>query len=60
MGQTPFEGLVLVKRQAASRTHAIWGGCDLMQYENKVRTIEGIHLLNFQGENNLENVQKPS
>ncbi len=31
-----------------------------MQYENKVRTIEGIHLLNFQGENNLENVQKPS
>jgi hypothetical protein len=31
-----------------------------MQYENKIRTIEGIHLLNLQGENNLEGVQKPS
>jgi hypothetical protein len=47
MGQTPFEGLVLVKRWAALSTHAIWGGCDLMRYENKVRTIERIHSLNF-------------
>jgi hypothetical protein len=30
-----------------------------MQYENKVGTIEGIHSLNLQGENNLEGVQKP-
>jgi len=34
--------------------------CDLMQYENKVGTIEGIHLLNLQNEYNFENVQKPS
>jgi hypothetical protein len=31
-----------------------------MQYENKIRTIKGIHLLNFQGENSLEGVKKPS
>jgi hypothetical protein len=30
-----------------------------MRYENKVETIEGIHLLNFLGENNFEDVQKP-
>jgi hypothetical protein len=34
--------------------------CDPMQYENKVETIEGIHSLNLQSENNLEVVQKPS
>jgi len=34
--------------------------CDLVQYENKVGTIEGIHLLNLQNENSFENVQKPS
>jgi hypothetical protein len=34
--------------------------CDLMQYENKVEIIEGIHLLNFQAENNPKGVQKPS
>jgi len=34
--------------------------CDLMQYENKVETIEGIHLLNLLGENNLECVKKKS
>ncbi len=33
--------------------------CDPMRYENKVETIEGIHLLNFLGENNFEDVQKP-
>jgi hypothetical protein len=31
-----------------------------MQYENKVRTIKGIHSLNLQGENNFEGVQKSS
>jgi len=34
--------------------------CGLMQYENKIGTTKGIHLLNLQGENNLEGVQKPS
>ncbi len=34
--------------------------CGLVQYENKVETIEGIHLLNLQNEHNLEGVQKPS
>jgi hypothetical protein len=34
--------------------------CDPMQYENKIGTIEGIHSLNLQGENNFEGVQKPS
>jgi hypothetical protein len=34
--------------------------CDPIQYENKVGTIKGIHLLNLQGENNIEGVQKPS
>jgi len=34
--------------------------CDPMQYENKVRTTKRIHLLNFQGENSFEGVQKPS
>ncbi len=34
--------------------------CDHMRYENKVGTIERIHLLNLQGENNFESVQKPS
>ncbi len=33
--------------------------CDYMQYENKVGTIEGIHLLNLQGDNSFEGVQKP-
>jgi len=27
--------------------------CGLVQNENKVETIEGIHLLNLQGENNF-------
>jgi hypothetical protein len=34
--------------------------CGHVQYENKVGTTEGIHLLNPQGENNPEGVQKPS
>ncbi len=34
--------------------------CDHVQYENKFGTIEEIHLLNLQGENSLEGVQKPS
>jgi hypothetical protein len=29
-----------------------------MQYENKVGTIKGIHLLNIRGENSFEDVQK--
>jgi hypothetical protein len=33
---------------------------DLLRYENKVKTTEGIHLLIIQGENNPKNVQKPS
>jgi hypothetical protein len=31
-----------------------------MQYENKTKTIKGIHLLNLLGENNRKGVQKPS
>jgi hypothetical protein len=31
-----------------------------MRYDNKVERIEIIHLLNFLGENNLEDVQKRS
>jgi hypothetical protein len=34
--------------------------CDLVQYENKVGTIEGIHSLNLQCGKNFKNVQKPS
>jgi len=34
--------------------------CCFVQYQNKVGTIEGIQLLNLQGEKNLEGVQKPS
>jgi len=34
--------------------------CDLVQYENKIGTIEGIHLLNFLAKNNTTGVQKPS
>jgi hypothetical protein len=34
--------------------------CDLVQYENKIGTIEGIHLLNLQAKNSLKGVQKPS
>jgi hypothetical protein len=34
--------------------------CDRVQYENKVGIIVGIQLLNLQGENNFETVQKPS
>jgi hypothetical protein len=34
--------------------------CDLYQYENKAKIIEGIHLLNLLGENKLNGVQKPS
>jgi hypothetical protein len=33
-------------------------GC--LQYENKVGTTKGIHLLNFQGEKNPKGVQNPS
>jgi hypothetical protein len=33
---------------------------DPTQYENKVGTTKGIHLLNLQGENNHESVQKLS
>jgi hypothetical protein len=32
--------------------------CDLVWYENKVGTIEGIHSLNLQGENSPKGVQK--
>jgi hypothetical protein len=31
-----------------------------MQFENKVKKIKGIHLLNLLGENNSKSVQKPS
>jgi hypothetical protein len=34
--------------------------CDLEQYENKVETIEGIHLINLLSENIIECVLKPS
>ncbi len=34
--------------------------CGPMQYENKVGTIKGIHLLNLQGENSPKDVQNPS
>jgi hypothetical protein len=34
--------------------------CDLVQYENKVGTIEGIHLLNLHVENNPKGVQNSS
>jgi hypothetical protein len=34
--------------------------CGLVQYENKVRTLKGIHLVNFQGANNPKGVLKPS
>jgi len=30
--------------------------CDLVRYENKVRTTKGIHSLNFQGENNFKDI----
>jgi hypothetical protein len=32
--------------------------CDLVQYEKKVETTEGIHSLNLMGENSLERVLK--
>jgi hypothetical protein len=32
--------------------------CDLVQYDNKVKTTKGIHSLNLLGENNLECVKK--
>jgi hypothetical protein len=44
MGWTPPKGLVMVKRQAAPRTCAIWGG---MWLENKVGTTKGIRSLNL-------------
>jgi hypothetical protein len=50
MGRITHEGLAMAKRWATPRTRAIWGGMWLVQYENKVGTIEGIHSLNFQGE----------
>jgi len=34
--------------------------CGLVQYENKVGTIEIIHSLNLQGGKNPKNVLKPS
>ncbi len=34
--------------------------CDPIQYENKVGTTKKIHSLNFQNENSLKGVQKPS
>jgi hypothetical protein len=33
---------------------------DPMRYENKVKTIKKLHLLNLLGENNVQNVQKSS
>ncbi len=58
MGQTPPKGLVMAKKSIAPKTHVIWGGMWPYRYENKVGTIEGIHLLNLQGENSPKNVQK--
>jgi len=34
--------------------------CDLVWYENKLKTIEGIHSLNLLGENRPNNVEKSS
>jgi hypothetical protein len=34
--------------------------CDLVRYENKIETTNGIHSLNLLGESNFEGVQKPS
>jgi len=31
-----------------------------MQYDNKIETTKGTHLLSLLNENNLESVQKPS
>jgi hypothetical protein len=33
--------------------------CDLVQYENKIGTTNGIHSLKFSGENDFEDIQKP-
>jgi len=50
MEQIPPEGLVMVKRRAVPNT------CAFMRLKNKVKTIEGIHLLNLLGENNPKSV----
>ncbi len=50
----------MAKRQVAPKTHVIQGGCDPMQYENKVETIKRIHLLNLLSKNNPKGEQKPS
>jgi len=50
----------VAKRQVTPRTRAIWGGMWHVQYENKVGTIERIHSLNLQGENNPKGAKKPS
>jgi hypothetical protein len=34
--------------------------CDLVQYENKVETTNGIHVLNLQSENSPKGVQQTS
>ncbi len=60
LGQIPPKGSVMAKRWATPNTHAIRGGMKFVQYENKVKTTKGIHLLNLLSENNIENVQKPS
>jgi len=60
MGQISPQGLVMAKRQAAPRTCAIWGEMWPYAIWNKIGTTKGIHLLNLQGGNNLESVQKPS
>ncbi len=58
-GWIPPRHLVMVKRRIVPKTRAIWKAYKLMQYENKFGTIERIHLVNLQGENNPKGVQKP-
>ncbi len=60
MWQTSPEGLVMAKRRATTRTHAIWGGTWPCTIWKKFGTIKRIHLQNLQGENSPKGVQKPS
>jgi len=60
MGWIPLKGLVMAKRQATPRTCVIWGGMWLLAMWNKIEITNGIHSLNFLGENNPKGVQKPS
>jgi hypothetical protein len=60
MERMPFEGLVTVKNKWFQGHMQFGVECDFMWYENKVGTIEGIHLLNLLSENSSKGVQKPS